>query len=109
VRPHENLHDASCFAVWFRLFLVPETLASIHDHDLAWRYREVTAGLVRMVNHTIAYIGDDFIVPVLVHWDEPSGLQDRLVEAGERPASVVPAVRNRAARQVGDDRERPIS
>jgi len=67
------------------------------------------AGLVRMVNHTIAYVGDDFIVPVLVHWDEPSGLQDRLVEAGERPVSVVPAVRNRAARQVGDDRERPIS
>jgi hypothetical protein len=60
-----------------------------------------------MVNHTIAYIGDDFIVPMLVHWDEPSRLQDRLVEAGERSVSVVPVVRNRAARQVGDDRERP--
>jgi hypothetical protein len=24
VRPHENLHDARCFAVWLRPFLVPE-------------------------------------------------------------------------------------
>src|SRR6266478_7331905 len=65
VRPHENLYDARCFAVWLRLFLVPETLASIHDHDLAWRYREAAARQVRMVNQTIAYIGDDFVVPML--------------------------------------------
>jgi hypothetical protein len=107
VRPHENLHDARCFGVWLRLFLVPETLASIHDHDLAWLYREAAAGHVSMVNHAIAYIGDDFVVPMLVHWDEPARLENRLVEASERSVSVVPVVRNRAARQVGDDRERP--
>ena len=43
---------------------------------------------------------------MVVHWDAPARLQDRFVEAGERPLAVIPVVRNRAARQVGDDRER---
>jgi len=105
--PHENLHDARCFTIWLCLFLMPETLPSIHDHDLAWRYREAAARHVRMVNYAIAYVRYNFVVPMLVHWNEPTRLQDRLVEAGERSVSVVPVAWNRAARQVGDDRERP--